>query len=253
MSFDYAKSPYAVLDTLRTVVGTNPDALILDFFAGSGTTLHSVAMLNQEDGGRRQCVLVTNNQVDEAMAKRLNADGWFIGDPEFENEGIARAVTIPRVTAALTGRRAGKAIAGKYQNGRMIASGYEENAAFFDLDYADPDRIEVGRGLKEVVPALWLAANAIGRPDKLKQSDHWLMPPDSPFAVLLDEDHFRAFRASLAKRPWTTHVWLVTDSEAAYARMREQISGPHFVGMLYRDYLRNFQVNADSDDLGGEW
>ena len=94
VSFDYAKSPYAVLDTLRTIVGDQPDALILDFFAGSGTTLQSVAMLNAEDGGRRRCVLVTNNQVDDAAAKLLWADGQYQGDGEFEAEGICEAVTI---------------------------------------------------------------------------------------------------------------------------------------------------------------
>ena len=36
--------------------------LILDFFAGSGTTLHATMQLNAEDGGRRQCILVTNNE-----------------------------------------------------------------------------------------------------------------------------------------------------------------------------------------------
>ena len=35
---------------------------ILDFFAGSGTTLHAVMQLNKEDGGHRQCILVTNNE-----------------------------------------------------------------------------------------------------------------------------------------------------------------------------------------------
>ena len=35
---------------------------ILDFFAGSGTTLHAVMQLNKEDGGKRQCILVTNNE-----------------------------------------------------------------------------------------------------------------------------------------------------------------------------------------------
>jgi len=40
----------------------NEDALILDFFAGSGTTLHATMALNAEDGGKRQCILVTNNE-----------------------------------------------------------------------------------------------------------------------------------------------------------------------------------------------
>ena len=35
---------------------------ILDFFAGSGTTLHATMQLNAEDGGHRKCILVTNNE-----------------------------------------------------------------------------------------------------------------------------------------------------------------------------------------------
>lgn len=38
------------------------DSYILDFFAGSGTTMHAVMQLNAEDGGHRQCILVTNNE-----------------------------------------------------------------------------------------------------------------------------------------------------------------------------------------------
>lgn len=40
----------------------NKEELILDFFAGSGTTLHATMQLNEEDGGHRQCILVTNNE-----------------------------------------------------------------------------------------------------------------------------------------------------------------------------------------------
>ena len=38
------------------------DSSILDFFAGSGTTLHATMQLNSEDGGHRKCILVTNNE-----------------------------------------------------------------------------------------------------------------------------------------------------------------------------------------------
>lgn len=41
---------------------TQNDTTILDFFAGSGTTLHATMQLNAEDGGKRQCILVTNNE-----------------------------------------------------------------------------------------------------------------------------------------------------------------------------------------------
>lgn len=44
------------------VIGSKTETLILDFFAGSGTTLHATMALNAEDGGNRQCILVTNNE-----------------------------------------------------------------------------------------------------------------------------------------------------------------------------------------------
>lgn len=43
-------------------IGSKQNSLILDFFAGSGTTLHATMALNTEDGGNRQCILVTNNE-----------------------------------------------------------------------------------------------------------------------------------------------------------------------------------------------
>ena len=43
-------------------LSTNKDSTILDFFAGSGTTLHATMQLNAEDGGHRKCILVTNNE-----------------------------------------------------------------------------------------------------------------------------------------------------------------------------------------------
>lgn len=61
-AFSYPKSLYAVMDSLRFFVANNPQAKILDFFAGSGTTLHATMQLNAEDGGHRQCILVTNNE-----------------------------------------------------------------------------------------------------------------------------------------------------------------------------------------------
>lgn len=60
--FTYPKSIYAVHDALNFFVVDKPNAKILDFFAGSGTTMHATMMLNQEDGGHRQCFLVTNNE-----------------------------------------------------------------------------------------------------------------------------------------------------------------------------------------------
>lgn len=43
-------------------LASQKSSIILDFFAGSGTTLHATMQLNEEDGGKRQCILVTNNE-----------------------------------------------------------------------------------------------------------------------------------------------------------------------------------------------
>ena len=51
--FDFPKSVYAVRDTIRFFVADKPDALVVDFFAGSGTTLHAINLMNAEDGGHR--------------------------------------------------------------------------------------------------------------------------------------------------------------------------------------------------------
>ena len=60
--FNFPKSINTVYDCLYAVCGTNKNAFILDFFAGSGTTAHAVLELNKEDGGNRQFILCTNNE-----------------------------------------------------------------------------------------------------------------------------------------------------------------------------------------------
>ncbi len=59
--FDFPKAPDAVKDSLKAA-NLQPNGIVLDFFAGSGTTLHATMQLNAEDGGHRQCLLVTNNE-----------------------------------------------------------------------------------------------------------------------------------------------------------------------------------------------
>ena len=73
-AFSFPKSVYAVRDCLAAVVRTRPNALIIDVFAGSGTTFHATCLLNASDGGKRRCILVTNNEVDPdtAAANRDN-------------------------------------------------------------------------------------------------------------------------------------------------------------------------------------
>ncbi len=57
--FSYPKSIYAVKDSLSISIENSATiCFVLDYFAGSGTTFHAVQLLNQEDGGKRKCILV---------------------------------------------------------------------------------------------------------------------------------------------------------------------------------------------------
>ena len=148
-------------DTLAAVIGSNPDALVLDFFGGSATTLHATCLLNAQDDGRRRCIVVTNNEVDEKQADKLRKKGLLEGDPEFERHGIFEAVARPRVEAALTGKTAtGDPVRGMYLDGRAYADGIDDNCEYFRLDYVNPDNVELGAVFEALHPLLWMKAGA---------------------------------------------------------------------------------------------
>jgi adenine-specific DNA-methyltransferase len=60
--FPFPKSLYTVMDCIGAVIGNRKQAIVLDFFAGSGTTGHAALELNKEDGGNRKFILCTNDQ-----------------------------------------------------------------------------------------------------------------------------------------------------------------------------------------------
>jgi adenine-specific DNA-methyltransferase len=60
-SFENGQKPLELIKRVNKLYPSN-EITILDFFAGSGTTLHSTMALNKEDGGSRKCILVTNNE-----------------------------------------------------------------------------------------------------------------------------------------------------------------------------------------------
>ena len=113
--FSFPKSLYAVHDTLRFFVANKPNAIIVDFFAGSGTTLHAVNLLNAEDGGRRRCIMVTNNEVSNDEATAFRAKGLKPGDEKWEKHGIAQYVTWPRTKCSILGENVkGEKLEGNY-------------------------------------------------------------------------------------------------------------------------------------------
>ena len=62
VSFKSGKKPIRLIRQFLDSINLSKDSIILDFFAGSGTTMHAAMQLNQEDGGLRKCILITNNE-----------------------------------------------------------------------------------------------------------------------------------------------------------------------------------------------
>ena len=150
--FSFPKSLYAVRDALKFFVANKPDALIVDFFAGSGTTLHAVNLLNAEDGGNRRCILVTNNEVSDAEEKALRRAGYTPADDAWQRLGVARYV--PSTVCSIKGHDInGAPLNGNYLGSDLpMADGFKANAVFFKLGFLDKDFVALGRQFKELLP-----------------------------------------------------------------------------------------------------
>lgn len=244
--FSYPKSLYAVRDTLRFTVGNKPNALIIDFFAGSGTTLHAVNLLNAEDNGSRRCIIVTNNEVSEDEAKTLLRDGYLPGDEKWERLGIARYVTWPRTICSIKGVDTnGNSLKGNYiESDVLMSDGFETNANYFKLGFLDKTSTQLGREFHNLIPLLWMKAGAVGMCPTLSRSDErgYHLFNNNAFAILVNEDMFSVFKAELDNNPDIRTVFIITDSEAGYREMIANLNVDNTY-QLYRDYIDNFRIN----------
>lgn len=244
--FSFPKSLYSTMDAIRFFVADKPSALIVDFFAGSGTTLHAVNLLNAEDGGHRRCILVTNNEVSDAEAKEMSKRGLKPGDEEWEKLGIARYVTWPRTVCSIEGHDVnGNPLKGNYIGSDIpMADGFKANAAFFKLSFLDSTAVSLGMRFSEMLPTLWLKAGAKGKCPELpgEQIPDMLILPENKFAVLINENAFASFVEKLAEHPEVQTVFLATDYEVNYQSMVKNLNVTEAY-QLYRDYLDHFRLN----------
>ena len=246
--FTFPKSVYATHDAVQFFVANKPNALIVDFFAGSGTTMHAVNLLNAEDGGHRRCIMVTNNEVSADEAKMLKDKGCQPGDAEWEKLGIAHYVTWPRTVCSIEGHDVnGKPLKGDYLGSEPpihMADGFKANAAFFKLGFLDPTAVSLGMRFSEMLPTLWLKTGAKGKCPELtgEQMPDMLILPENQFAVLINENTFADFAEKLAEHPEIQTVFLATDYEVNYQSMVKNLNVENAY-QLYRDYLDHFRVN----------
>ena len=88
LKFDYAK-PVGLIDYLLSISSQDKDAIILDSFAGSGTTAHAVLRMNKRDGGKRRFILVEMGEyADSKTAERVKRVINGYGEGKKKVDGI---------------------------------------------------------------------------------------------------------------------------------------------------------------------
>ena len=246
--FTFPKSLYSVVDVLRYFISDKPNALIVDFFAGSGTTLHAVNLLNAEDGGHRRCICVTNNEVSEAEEKKFVADGLRPSDHDWEKYGIANYVTWPRTVCSIEGHDVnGKPLEGDYGKpskdidlGYSLpkADGFKANAVFCELTYESAWPIRLDNAFNAIAPILWMQAGCQG-PIIRKIGKSYLTT--DYYGVLFDYGQASKFCDKVKNTPTIKTVFVVTDDQRRYSNMCKRLPGIE-VHRLYETFLRTFEI-----------
>lgn len=219
--FDYPKSLYAVHDVLRFFVSKKTNALILDFFAGSGTTLHAVNLLNAEDGGHRRCIMVTNNEIGESKEQELLPQGIRPGDEGWERWGIARYVNWPRTKCSILGNDVnGNPIEGEYIT--TLSTTKETDRKFTQINFLPADA--TFKQKKAVVTLI----------NKQKTVKLPSMMQDAPFLVPEDDDYNASILFDITKKDdWLevletcdhiTNLYIVANKDADYKRVKNEVS-----------------------------
>jgi adenine-specific DNA-methyltransferase len=240
-AFPYPKSLYAVEDALRLFVSDKPKAVVLDFFSGSGTTAHAVMRLNRQDGGNRQCICVTNNEVSATEHASLRKKNLRPGDDDWEKWGICDYITKPRIKAAIIGKTPeGEPIKGdyKYTDEFPMVEGFDENAEFFTLTYEAETSVSHNLAYARIAPLLWLRAGARGTCiDKLPR-EGWAVA--NSYGLLAEADKATPFIKVVNKTKEVRMVFIVTDDDRRFQAVARRLPKSIEPVRLYESYLTNF-------------
>ena len=214
--FEYPKSLYLIEDILK--ITSRKNSIILDFFAGSGTTGHAVLNLNKYDGGERQFILCTNN----------------------ENK-IASEVCLPRITGAILGYT--KA------NGQ-ITQGLGGNLKYYQTDFVPTSPFTPTDSSKEILTrkAIEMLILKEGTFDNIIETPNYTIYRSSSkyTGIILDQTSFSDFKKSLSsieEMPINLYIFSLTDDDFSkdFADMKDILKICPIPEAILRVYRRIFR------------
>ncbi|MDD6587437.1 MAG: DNA methyltransferase [Anaerobutyricum hallii] len=236
--FTFPKSVYAVKDCLHFFTVNKKNALIIDFFAGSGTTLNAVNLLNVEDGGHRRCIMVTNNEVSDEEATSLKRRGYRPGDKEWEKLGIAHHVTWPRTTCSIKGIDVNEAPL----NGEYLTDLTEEKHTkrqIKQLNLVIPDG-SAGTKIKKQIISL-LGKNKLAQ-SLVKNESSYVISEDYPVAILFDDEKLNDFLDDLENQIQIRELYICTQNNKVFKKAKEAI------GEILGDFIETVPVTIPMMD-----
>ncbi|WP_104112106.1 site-specific DNA-methyltransferase [Arthrobacter sp. N199823] len=231
--FPNSKDPDVLMRWIR--LAAPKDAVILDFFGGSGTTTEAVIRLNAEDQGTRQCILVTNNELSAKDDAALRKAGHQPGSSEYEAQGVFHNVTKPRIATVVTGVR---------QDGTGYSDGLPANVEFLELAYLEESRVHAALEYERLAPLFWLKSGSVGTVVQRTEDSAYEWNEESSMAVLFNAGKAAELAEVLATKPnQVKHVFIITDSPEQGDLAGEAFGDEITVEPIYGSYLDAFQIN----------
>ncbi len=208
--FDYPKSLFSVLDCIDLFLP--PNGLVLDFFAGSGTTGHAALELNEEDKGRRAFILCTNNE-----------------------NNICSNITYPRIKKILQG----------YVNGKKRVEGYGGNLNYYKTLFVPQEPTDKNRELltKEAEEMLCLRESTFEL--VLEKTEYKIYKNSKKYlGIVWDQIAIDAFKKEVSKYDKNISVYVFSlsdeDFNSDFADMKKKIKVCSIPEAILRVYRRIF-------------
>ncbi len=250
--FSFPKSLYSETDAIRAVMRDRPRALIVDFFAGSGTTLNAVNLLNYEDNGLRRCILVTNNECSEDEATLLKLQGFRPGDTEWDAHGICQSVTWPRTKNSILGKRADST----QIDGDYFTTVYREkpiSRSIIQIQYTDYKELSSLSKRKQLVS--FIGKNKLAQ-SLVKAESRFVVPDDEKYSasILFDDTAISEYLEALQDHDHINEFYIITKSGKAFNSIKAGIQetlGERIVSeQIMRPMRLGFNSNAIYFKLG---
>jgi len=190
--FDFPKSIYCVHDCIYPIVSERKNAIVLDFFAGSGTTGHAVMLMNKKDEGNRKFILCTNNE-----------------------NGIAENICYPRIKAVM-----------KSSKDYPEITNIETNLKYFKHDFVDSTPTDANKRkiVDKSTEMLCIKENAF-KPIKDKKGYKIFKNSEVHLGIIFDEDDIKDFVKDAKEIKGKFHVYVFSFDDTVPKEEFEELEG----------------------------